>query len=47
MLYEHNLIKERDPDKCLQAFLNNHYIGAAVFFGIALDYIFRTPLSGA
>jgi 4-hydroxybenzoate polyprenyltransferase len=46
MLYERGLIKERDPDKCLRAFLNNHYIGAAVFVGIALDYIFSAPIIG-
>jgi len=43
MLYQHGLIKNRDPDKCLQAFLNNHFIGITVFIGIVLDYTFNIP----
>lgn len=38
MLYEHALIRKREPDKCFRAFLNNHYIGATVFTGIMLSY---------
>jgi len=38
MLYEYRLIRARDPQKCFQAFLNNHYIGAAVFAGVVLSY---------
>ena len=40
MLYQHGLIRDREPQKCHQAFLNNHYIGATVFVGILLSYIF-------
>ena len=38
MLYQHSLIRNRDPEKCFQAFLNNHYVGATVFTGIMLSY---------
>jgi 4-hydroxybenzoate polyprenyltransferase len=40
-VYEHYLIKDRDPAKCFQAFINNNYFGMSVFIGIALDYMFR------
>ena len=40
-LYEQLLIRERKPDQCLRAFLNNNYFGMSVFIGIALDYLFR------
>lgn len=40
-LYQQLLIRERQPEKCFQAFLNNNYFGMAVFVGIALDYIFK------
>ncbi|MGI9291930.1 MAG: 4-hydroxybenzoate octaprenyltransferase [Gammaproteobacteria bacterium] len=40
MLYQHNLIRNREPEKCFQAFLNNHYIGMVVFIGIILGYTF-------
>jgi 4-hydroxybenzoate polyprenyltransferase len=38
MLYQHGLIRNREPDKCHHAFLNNHYIGMTVFAGILLAY---------
>jgi 4-hydroxybenzoate polyprenyltransferase len=38
------LARKRDPAGCFRAFLNNRYIGMAVFVGIALDYTFR-PLA--
>jgi 4-hydroxybenzoate polyprenyltransferase len=36
------LIRDRDGERCLRAFQNNNYVGAVVFAGIALDYLFRT-----
>lgn len=36
-VYQWWLIKEREPQKCFQAFLNNHWFGAVIFFGIALS----------
>ena len=41
-LYHYNLIKHRQREKCFAAFLNNNWLGAAVFAGIALDYLFRS-----
>jgi 4-hydroxybenzoate polyprenyltransferase len=34
------LIRRRQPERCFEAFLNNNYVGLAVFAGIALDYTF-------
>jgi 4-hydroxybenzoate polyprenyltransferase len=41
MVWHQYLIRDRDTAACFRAFLNNHYIGMAVFIGIALDYLFR------
>ncbi len=38
MVYQQGLIRERDGMKCFQAFLNNHWVGMAVFAGIAGNY---------
>jgi 4-hydroxybenzoate polyprenyltransferase len=40
-LYQQYLIRRREPDDCLLAFLNNNYFGLAVFVGIALEYLFK------
>jgi 4-hydroxybenzoate polyprenyltransferase len=37
-IYQQWLIKDREPAKCFQAFLNNHWFGMAVFVGIAGHY---------
>jgi 4-hydroxybenzoate polyprenyltransferase len=37
-LYHYNLIRRRDRAGCFTAFLNNNWLGAAVFAGIALDF---------
>jgi len=42
MLYQFQLIRNREPAKCFQAFLNNRFVGATIFIGIVLDYTFRT-----
>ena len=39
MGYQHKLIKDREPDQCLKAFLNNHWVGATIFAGIYLHYL--------
>lgn len=36
--WQHWLIRERDADACLSAFLSNHWAGMLVFIGLALDY---------
>jgi 4-hydroxybenzoate polyprenyltransferase len=40
-LYQSFLIKERDVVQSFRAFLNNAWLGGAVFAGILLDYTFR------
>ncbi len=37
-VYQQYLIKDRIPDKCFQAFLNNNWFGVTVFIGIVLSY---------
>ena len=39
LLYQQYLIREREPSACFQAFLNNNWVGVAVFGGIVLDYL--------
>ncbi|HEU4619084.1 MAG TPA: 4-hydroxybenzoate octaprenyltransferase [Gammaproteobacteria bacterium] len=41
-LYQMYLIRDRDPAGCFRAFLNNAWLGGAVFVGIALDFTFRS-----
>jgi 4-hydroxybenzoate polyprenyltransferase len=36
-LYQQYLIKDREPARCFQAFLNNHWFGAVIFCGIVGD----------
>jgi len=40
--YHMKLIRQRDPQQCFRAFLHNTWLGAAVFGGIALDYLLRS-----
>lgn len=35
-VYQQWLIRDRDADACFQAFLNNHWVGLAVFVGVVL-----------
>lgn len=37
-LYQQWLIKDRHPQYCFRAFLNNHWIGLVIFIGIVLSY---------
>lgn len=38
-LYQQHLIYERFPKRCLQGFLNNNWLGLAIFVGIFLSYL--------
>lgn len=37
-IWQQYLIRERQRDACFKAFLNNNWVGAAIFFGIVFDY---------
>jgi 4-hydroxybenzoate polyprenyltransferase len=37
------LIRTREPARCFRAFLNNHYVGMAIFVGILMEYVYRAP----
>ncbi len=40
-LHHYTLIKGRSREKCFAAFLHNNWFGAAVFAGVAADYLVR------
>ena len=40
-VYQQFLIKEREPEQCFLAFLNNNWLGAAIFLGILGHYWLR------
>ncbi|MGE5090093.1 MAG: 4-hydroxybenzoate octaprenyltransferase [Candidatus Levyibacteriota bacterium] len=40
-IYHLRIIRTRERDPCFRAFLGNHWLGLAVFAGIALDYALR------
>ncbi len=42
-IYQQWLIRNRDPNASLQAFLNNNYTGVAIFAGILLQYLYSFP----
>ena len=39
-LYQQHLVRDRQAAACLQAFLNNNWVGAALFAGIVMHYVF-------
>ena len=39
-VYQQFLIRARQPAQCFKAFLNNNWLGAAVFAGMLVDYMF-------
>ena len=41
--WQFKLIKHRDRDACFKAFMNNNWMGAAIFAGLAADYAWRLP----
>jgi 4-hydroxybenzoate polyprenyltransferase len=41
--YQQWLIRHREPGACLRAFLNNNYVGMAIFVGTALQYLYAGP----
>ncbi len=45
VVYQQFLIRNRDPEGCFKAFLNNHWFGAVIFAGLVLHYWFVLPES--
>lgn len=43
VLWEFALVRYRDRDACFRAFLHNHWVGMAVFAGIAAHYALPAP----
>jgi 4-hydroxybenzoate polyprenyltransferase len=43
-LYQHRLISSRERDDCFKAFLNNNWVGAAIFLGLVADFQFGAAL---
>ncbi len=41
-IYQQYLIKDRKPELCFKAFLNNNWFGLVLFAGVLLDYQFAT-----
>ena len=38
-VYQQHLSRHREPKACLRAFLNNHYVGLAIFSSLVLHYL--------
>ena len=38
-VHQQRLIRRREPAQCFKAFLNNNWVGAAVFTGVAVSYL--------
>lgn len=38
-VYQQYLMRNREPQRCFQAFLNNHWVGLVIFMGIALSFL--------
>ncbi len=39
-VYQQRLIRDRDPTGCFKAFENNQWVGACLFFGLAIDFLY-------
>jgi 4-hydroxybenzoate polyprenyltransferase len=39
MFYQHWLIRARDKAGCFAGFINSHWIGVAIWFGLVLSYL--------
>ncbi len=45
-VYQQRLIRERKPEDCFRAFLNNHWLGAVIFLGLLLHFAFGVDAVG-
>ena len=41
---QYQWIKTRERERCFKAFMNNNWVGAAIFAGLAIDNYFRIPV---
>ncbi|NNC54567.1 MAG: 4-hydroxybenzoate octaprenyltransferase [Pseudomonadales bacterium] len=46
-IYQYASTAKRDGASCFAAFLNNNYVGMAIFIGIALDFFMRSFLASS
>jgi 4-hydroxybenzoate polyprenyltransferase len=44
--YHYTLIRDRDPQRCFQAFRHNNWLGASIFAGIAADFLVTRGING-
>ena len=44
LTYQHYMIIDRNPKRCLQAFLHNNWVGMVIFFGIFTDYFLSSVI---
>ena len=42
--YQYVLIRDRIREGCFKAFLHNNWVGAAVFVGLVVEFLWRAPL---
>ncbi len=40
--YQQWLIKDREPKRCFQAFLNNNWVGMVIFIALVVDYALKS-----
>ena len=39
--YQLWIVRRREPDRCVQAFLNNHWLGLSIFAALLIDYAIK------
>ena len=44
--YEFAIARGRERERCFRAFLHNHWVGMAIFVGLAADTMLRGGASG-
>ena len=45
VVFQNRITQTRDPEQCIRAFLNNHYLGMTVFIGLVIDYMINPGVS--